>query len=238
MDRTQFLDSFWTNQYTTVPFPPSTFPLKSSISTIWFRPYFILILSFWEHWFFFYHAVFSSSCSIVISPFPFPFLLSLTIVEDITRGKYCEDIKMCSLPPFLLTLSHSSSLPSFLLLCCSAQALCCHWGCSFFAESLLCIQPGTMEYSQCVYFFVSEQNVCCFFVLLPSAKEFRRWETEEENERGGVGLPIKPSLSPRGMCSSIFNVASLSVLLSAALALNWIETLEKNHFVNGMVKEK
>lgn len=52
----------------------------------------------------FYFAVFSSSCSIT-SPFPFPFLLSLTIVEGITRGKYREDIKMCSLPLNFLPFS-------------------------------------------------------------------------------------------------------------------------------------
>lgn len=64
------------------------------------------------------------------------------------------------------------------------------------------------------------------FVLVPSAKEFRRWETKGEEKWGGGGLPIKISLSPRGMCSSIFKVASLSVLLSAALALNWISKLK------------
>lgn len=75
----------------------------------------------------------------------------------------------------------------------------------------------------CLFFVVvPEQNAGCSFVLVPSAKAFRRWETEGEKKGGGGGLPIKLSLSPRGMCSSIFNVASLSVLLSAALALNWI----------------
>lgn len=41
-------------------------------------------------------------------------------------------------------------------------------------------------------------------------------------EGGGVGMPIKLSLSPRGMCANVFTIASLGVLLSAALALNWI----------------
>ena len=71
-------------------------------------------------------------------------------------------------------------------------------------------------------FFVPEQNAGCFFVLVPSAKEFRRWGREVEKEGVGVGMPIKLSLSPRGMCINIFNIASLTVLLSAALALNWI----------------
>lgn len=51
-------------------------------------------------------------------------------------------------------------------------------------------------------------------------------------------MPIKLSLSPRGMCANVFNIASLSVLLSAALALNWIQTLEKITLLMGWLKKK
>lgn len=40
------------------------------------------------------------------------------------------------------------------------------------------------------------------------------------NEEEGVGMPIKLSLFSTGMCPNVFNIASLGVLLSAALALN------------------
>lgn len=71
-------------------------------------------------------------------------------------------------------------------------------------------------------FSVPELNAGCFFVLMPSAKEFRRWGVEGRKGGGGVRMPIKLSLSPRGMCANVSNIASLNVLLSAALALNWI----------------
>lgn len=151
--------------------------------TIWFRPYLILILSFWEHWFCF---ILLCSPLLAVLPVhsPFSFFFHSQLWKASQEGNIVKTLR-CT--PSLLTSSLSPSLPSFLLLCCSAQALCCHWGCCFFAESLLCIQPGTMEYSQCVYFFfVPGQNAGCFFVLVPSAKEFRRWETEGEKE-GGMG---------------------------------------------------
>lgn len=69
--------------------------------------------------------------------------------------------------------------------------------------------------------FVPVQIAGCSFVPMASAKEFRRWGIEGEKEGGGVGMPMKPSPSPRGMCSGVFHIASLGVL-SAALALNWI----------------
>lgn len=76
-------------------------------------------------------------------------------------------------------------------------------------------------------FSVLERNAGCFFVLVPFAKEFGvgqgGWVGKSGgNKEEGVGMPIKLSLSPTGMCPNVFNIASLGVLLSAALALNWI----------------
>lgn len=70
-------------------------------------------------------------------------------------------------------------------------------------------------------FSVPELNAGCFFVPMPSAKKFQRWGGRL-GQGGGAGMPIKLSVSPRGMCANVFPIASLSVLPSAALALNWI----------------
>lgn len=71
-------------------------------------------------------------------------------------------------------------------------------------------------------FSVPELNAGCFFVPMPSAKEFQRLGRGGDRRGGGAGMPIKLSVSPRGMCANVFPIASLSVLPSAALALNWI----------------
>ena len=112
-------------------------------------------------------SVYSSFiCAMLFSlHFLFTFFFNLRLhLNVLLRGILQEGkmVKPLDVVSAVLSLFPSSppslcpSLPlcllSLFLVLCSVQALCSHWGYSFFAESLLCIQPGTMEYSQCIYF--------------------------------------------------------------------------------------
>lgn len=179
--------------------------------------------------------------SSVISPFLFPFLsfmiaLKPVIVGNIIRGKVHEDIKMCSpllsSPPFSSALfSLPSTTPSFTFslppsFSPSLPPSPILSGAVFSAGSLFSLRLQLLCWITALYsardhgvfpvylFSVPERNAGYFFVLMPSAKEFRRWRTEGGKEGGGVGMPIKLSLPP-GECAQ----TSLTLLHSVFSSL-------------------
>lgn len=101
----------------------------------------------------------------------------LIIVEDITRGIEGEDIKMFSLcPPAPPTLIAGAVFSAGSLFSLRLQFPC--WITALYSARDYGVFP--------VYLFsVPELNAGCFFVLMPSAKEFRRWGMERGKEEEG-----------------------------------------------------